>query len=88
MAGVGSMTKASWLTVEYRLYGMETNVGFGNIVVAHRLLGEIWRLGAAEEISGLGPFLMDVRGHKVNQCRQRSCILCSHLIHRAVKGEV
>jgi transcriptional activator protein UGA3 len=43
MAGVGSMTKANRLTVEYRLSIMETTVGFGNIAVAHRLLQELWR---------------------------------------------
>lgn len=43
MAGVGSMTKANRLTVEYRLSIMETTIGFGNIAVAHRLLQELWR---------------------------------------------
>ncbi|ROV86871.1 hypothetical protein VMCG_10802 [Cytospora schulzeri] len=43
MAGVGSMTKASRLTVEYRLNVMETTIGFGNIFTAHRLLDEFWR---------------------------------------------
>lgn len=43
MAGVGSMTKASRLTVEYRLNVMEATIGFGNIFTAHRLLDELWR---------------------------------------------
>lgn len=43
MAGVGSVTKPNRLTVEYRLTILETTIGFGNIVVAHRLLDELWR---------------------------------------------
>ena len=43
MAGTGSDTKVNRLTVEYRINVMETTVGFRNIVVAHRLLDEIWR---------------------------------------------
>lgn len=43
MAGVGSMTKANRLTVDYRMNIMETTVGFGNIHVAHSLLDELWR---------------------------------------------
>lgn len=49
MAGVCSMTKASRLTVEYRLNAMETTIGFGNIFVAHRLLDEVWRLSNQHE---------------------------------------
>ncbi|ETS76415.1 hypothetical protein PFICI_11802 [Pestalotiopsis fici W106-1] len=44
MAGVGSVTKANRLTVDYRLRGMAKTVGFGNINVAHGLLESIWQL--------------------------------------------
>lgn len=43
MAGVGSTTKANRLTVEYRLNIMETTVGFGHIITAHKLLDDLWR---------------------------------------------
>lgn len=43
MAGVGSMTKANRLTVEYRLSVMETTIGFGNVAIAHKILDEIWQ---------------------------------------------
>lgn len=43
MAGVGGASKANRLMVEYRLQGMETTLGFGNIFGAHRLLDNVWR---------------------------------------------
>ena len=43
MAGIGSNTKVNRLTVEYRINVMETILGFRNIVLAHRLLDDIWR---------------------------------------------
>lgn len=51
MAGVGSMTKANRLIVEYRLNIMETTVGFGNIVVVHKILDELWRLTNEGEVT-------------------------------------
>ncbi|KPI36339.1 uncharacterized protein AB675_7369 [Cyphellophora attinorum] len=43
MAGLGSTTKPSRLTVEHRFTSMEATIGLGNIVIAHKLLDEIWR---------------------------------------------
>jgi transcriptional activator protein UGA3 len=43
MAGIGSTTKANRLTVEYRLNIMETTIGFGNIIEAHKLLDSVWQ---------------------------------------------
>ncbi|VUC20758.1 unnamed protein product [Clonostachys rosea] len=43
MAGVGSHTKVNRMSVEFRIQVLETTLGFRNIVLAHRLLDEIWR---------------------------------------------
>jgi hypothetical protein len=43
MAGVGSVTKANRLTLEYRISIMETTIGFGNVVSAHKIMEETWR---------------------------------------------
>ena len=43
MAGVASTSKASRLTVEYRINVIKTTVGFGHIAAAQRLLNDLWR---------------------------------------------
>jgi transcriptional activator protein UGA3 len=43
MAGIGSTSKANRLNVEYRLNIMETTIGFGNIIGAHKLLDCVWQ---------------------------------------------
>lgn len=43
MAGVSSMTKASRLTIDYRLSVMEVTVGFAHISVARKLVDELWQ---------------------------------------------
>jgi transcriptional activator protein UGA3 len=43
MAGVSSTTKASRLTLEFRISLMKTTIGFGNIASAHQTLDEVWR---------------------------------------------
>lgn len=42
MAGVGSITKASRLTIEYRVNVAERTLGFGTVTAVHRLLDELW----------------------------------------------
>jgi transcriptional activator protein UGA3 len=43
MAGVCSTTKASRLTLDFRINLMKTTIGFGNIASAHQILNELWK---------------------------------------------
>ena len=50
IAGTSCTTKASRLTIEYRINIMERTIGFGNVLAAHQILDEIWRQYNRREI--------------------------------------
>lgn len=43
ITGTSCTTKASRLTIEYRINIMERTIGFGNVATSHQILDEIWR---------------------------------------------